>query len=78
LATSDLAGTITTILVPYVGRAVADTCVRATALSLGKTSDQLESLDLPRLEENIRRQLSPVAPMATIDNIIRQIQLEAA
>lgn len=78
MATDDLAQAITTILVPYVGKAIADTCVRATALSLGKTSDQLERVDLPSLEENIRRQLSPVAPMATIDNIIRQIQLEAA
>ena len=78
MATDDLAGAITTILIPYVGRAIADTCVRATALSLGKTSDQLERGDLPRLEENIRRQLSPVAPLATVDNIIRQILLEAA
>lgn len=78
MATDDLAQTIRTILVPYVGRAIADTCVRATALTLGKTSDQLEREDLPRLEENIRRQLSPVAPMVTIDNIIRQIELEAA
>lgn len=63
---------------PYVGRVIADTCVRATALSLGKTSDQLERGDLPQLEDSIRRQLSPVAPRVTIENIIEQIELEAA
>ena len=43
----------TKMLEPYVGRTVADTCIRATAIALGKTRDELAKTDLPRLEENI-------------------------
>lgn len=74
----DMVGAITDVLTPYIGRAVADTCVRATALSIGKTSDELSKEDLPQLEENIRRTLAPVAPLATIEGIIAEIELVAA
>lgn len=65
------------ILVPYVGEMVADTCVRATALSLGKTSDTLGPDDLPDLENSIRRLLAPVAPSAVIDSMLDQLSRAA-
>jgi len=61
------------VLEPYVGRVVADTCVRATALSLGKTSDSLGADDLPAVESNVRRLLSPIAPSSTVDALLGQI-----
>jgi len=73
-----LATTVTGILEPFVGPTVADTCVRATALALGKTSDSLDRSDLPRLEESVRKLLRPVAPAATIDSLISEIERAAA
>lgn len=69
-----LASTVTGILEPFVGPTVADTCVRATALSLGKTSDSLDRADLPRLEESVRKLLRPIAPAATIESLISEIK----
>lgn len=69
-----LAESVVNILEPYVGRMVADTCVRATALSMGKSADELVSEDVPTLESNVRRLLGPVAPHATIDAILLQIE----
>lgn len=62
------------MLEPLVGHMVADTCVRATALSLGKSSGDLVSEDLPALITNVRRLLSPVAPRETIDAIVLSIE----
>ncbi len=59
---------------PYVGDTVADTCVRGTALSLGKTVDDLSDDDLPALESSIRRLLGPVAPANVIDGLLAQIE----
>ncbi len=61
-------------LEPFVGATVADTCVRATALSLGKMSDELDTDDLSALEASIRKLLGPVAPPAAIDDAIVTIQ----
>ena len=61
-------------LEPYVGPTVADTCLRATALSLGKTSDDLGSSDIPALELRIRQLLAPVAPKAAIDDALATIE----
>lgn len=61
-------------LEPYVGRMVAETCVRATALSIGKTADTLEAADVPALEANIRKLLSPVAPQTAIDDILTNLE----
>ncbi|MBN2405572.1 MAG: hypothetical protein JXE06_08325 [Coriobacteriia bacterium] len=61
-------------LTPYVGEIVADTCVRATALSLGKTADDLDINDLAALEVNARRLLGPVAPREAIDGLIAEIE----
>jgi hypothetical protein len=55
---------------------VADTCVRATALSVGKTADSLTYEDLPGLEASIRRLLAPVAASATVDAVIQEIESE--
>lgn len=62
------------VLEPYVGRMVADTCVRATTLSLGKSADDLVTDDVSALEADVRRLLGPVAPHATIDNIMVLIE----
>ncbi|HEX9092882.1 MAG TPA: hypothetical protein VF902_02760 [Coriobacteriia bacterium] len=74
----EVASTLTGILEPYVGRMVADTCVRASALSIGKTSDVLSADDLPQIEQNIRRVLAPVASKAIVDDIIQQIERRVA
>lgn len=72
-----LAGAVHDALAPYVGDMVADTCVRATALSIGKTSDTLDRSDLPALEGNVRRLLAPVAPPNVIDLIVRELERSA-
>lgn len=59
---------------PLVGATAASTCVRATALSIGKTADDLGPADLGALEGNIRRLLGPIAPAGVIDDILRQIE----
>lgn len=69
---------VVSVLEPYVGRMVADTCVRATALSIGKTSDALEAADFASLESNVRRLLGSVAPVATIDRILTEIERSVA
>ena len=65
-----IAECMTSTLEHYVGRMAADTCLRATAISLGKTTDDLDRADLPTLDASIRRLLEPVAPRAAIDRII--------
>lgn len=64
-----------TALEPFVGPTVADTCVRATALSVGKMSDELNESDMPALESNIRRLLGPVAPVAAIDTALATVRM---
>lgn len=71
---ADVPDVIVSALSPYVGGMVADTCVRATALSLGKTRDTLTATDLPALEHNIRRLLDPVAPSETIERVLAEIR----
>ncbi|MDI6901614.1 MAG: hypothetical protein QMC79_07995 [Anaerosomatales bacterium] len=70
----DLRSVTVHVLGPLVGEMVADTCVRATALSLGKTADDLLPEDLPTLEANVRRLLGPIAPTSTIDSLIADIE----
>lgn len=62
---------------PLVGPVAASTCVRATALSMGKTSDDLTAADMPALEGSVRRLLGPVAPSNVINDLLAKIQ-EAA
>ena len=71
-----LAECATSALEPYVGRMVADTCIRATALSTGKTADSMTIDDLPGLEASIRRLLAPVAAAATIQAVVDEIARE--
>jgi len=71
---ADLADIAVNALVPYVGSMVADTCVRATALTLGKSRDTLCADDMPALAESIRRLLGSVAPAETIDRVIGEIE----
>lgn len=56
-------------LEPWVGRTVADTCVRATALASGKAVCDLGAEDIPMLRANIRRLLNPIAPSSVVDSI---------
>ncbi len=70
----ELATTAMSALEPLVGSMAASTCVRATALSLGKTADSLATEDLPALEENIRRLLGSIAPEGVIAEVIREIE----
>ncbi len=65
------------VLEPYVGHVVADTCVRATALSCGKTADTLDIADLEVLGNSVRRLLAPIAPSSTVDALIEKIGSEA-
>lgn len=65
---------IKSALEPYVGATVADTCLRATALSMGKTYDDLTADDMPALETSIRKLLAPVAPSAMIDSVMSDIR----
>jgi len=66
--------TVVRALVPYVGATVADTCVRATAISIGKSFDILTTEDLPALEERARRLLAPLLPKATIDRVVAEFR----
>lgn len=61
-------------LVPYVGQTVADTCVRGTAIVVGKTYDTLSGEDLPALEERARRLLAPLLPGDVIDRVMADIR----
>lgn len=69
-----IAEVVTGVLEPYVGRVVADTCVRATALSVGKTADALCAEDLASIEANVRRLLMPIASSSTVDGLIATIE----
>ena len=62
------------VLEPFVGRTVADTCVRATALSCGKLTDELVAEDLPAVEASVRRLLGPIASSSAIDEIVQEIR----
>lgn len=62
------------VLEPYVGRALADTCVRAGALSEGRLPDDLTREDLPCVEAVARKLLSAVAPEETIEVLLAEIE----
>ena len=61
-------------LEPYVGRTAADTCVRATALSAGKTAGELGVSDVPMLCESVERLLGPIIPSAALDRLVADIR----
>lgn len=61
-------------LTPYIGRMAADTCVRGTAVSIGKTFDTLTTDDADALAQRIRAVLAPLLPPDTIERLINQIR----
>lgn len=69
-----IAGRAVIALTPYVGRTAADTCVRATAVSIGKTFDDLSIDDIDALAGRIRRVLAPLLPPDTIERLIEEIR----
>lgn len=71
---AELAAVAMHALEPLVGPMAASTCVRATALSLGKTSDELSESDMPTLTQSIQRLLGPVAPATVIAHVIDDIE----
>jgi len=71
---SQVSVVVVEVLAPLVGATVADTCVRATAISLGKTSEDLAPEDLPTLTGSIERLLRPIAPSATVEALLAEIR----
>lgn len=72
-----VAGVVRSVLTPRVGASLAEMTVRATAISLGKSSEDLDSNDLPALIERARQMLSGVATTAHIDAAVAEIQTQA-
>lgn len=62
------------VLEPYVGRTVADTCVRATALAVGKTSSELGPGDMPALCASVERLLTPIVPSAALREVVAGVR----
>lgn len=62
------------VLSPYIGRVAADTCVRGTAVSIGKTFDTLTGDDGDELERRVRSVLMPLLPPETIARLIADIR----
>lgn len=62
------------VLSPYIGRVAADTCVRGTAVSIGKTFDTLTGDDGDELERRVRSVLLPLLPPETIARLIADIR----
>lgn len=73
-----IAGRVRSVLEPHVGRPLAEMAVRTTAISLGKTSDDLQESDLPALMRQTAYIMSGVATQACIDTALRQMALETA
>lgn len=71
---SGIAGQAVAALTPYIGRMAADTCVRGTAVSIGKTFDTLTGEDADALAYRIRAVLSPLLPPDTIERLIAEIR----
>ncbi len=65
-------------LEPWIGSVAADTCVRATALAVGKDLSEFGQADIASLCSNVRRLLAPIAPSTAVDGVIAQIQTGAA
>lgn len=68
------AESVRAILEPYVGHMSADTCIRATSLSIGKSFDTLDRADLPAIEASSRRMLASIVPSATLDGILLEME----
>lgn len=62
------------VLTPYVGATMADTCVRGTALTIGKTFDTLSNEDLPAIEDRARRMLAPLLPANSLERVLSEMR----
>lgn len=62
------------VLTPYVGRVAADTCVRGTAVSIGKTFDTLAGTDIDALAHRVRLVLAPLLSPDTIERLLAEIR----
>jgi len=70
--------TVVGALEPWIGSVAADTCVRATALAVGKDITEFGQSEVAALCANVRRLLSPVAPSSAVDGVIAQIEAGVA
>ncbi len=69
--------TVVDMLTPYLGATMADTCVRVTAIGLGKSLDTLEPQDIPHICDSIRQHLSGVATQDVIDDLVSELEAMA-
>lgn len=70
---ADIHDVATETLTPLVGRAMALVYVSKASLALGKTSDQLEREDVPRMLEEVRTMMAPFASRELIDAAVFDI-----
>ncbi len=73
-ATTRIAERAVRVLSPYVGPTLADTFVRGTAVSLGKTFESLTVEDATALEARARRTLRSLLPPDAIERVITDIR----
>lgn len=69
-----IAGSVRGVLAPHVGIPLAEIAVRTTAISLGKTAEDLDVSDIPALIERTRSIMSGVATSAAIDATLDEIR----
>ncbi len=62
------------VLEPYVGRVAADTCIRASALSVGKDPGTLDASDCEVLASSVRRMLGPMMTNTAMLTLLREIR----
>ena len=70
--------TVVGALEPWIGSVAADTCVRATAIAVGKDLSEFGQAEVAALCANVRRLLSPIAPSAAVDGVIAKIEMGIA
>jgi len=61
-------------LTPYVGAALAEMCIRTTAISLGKQTEDLSFGDMPALGKEVSRILTGLATKDQIDRLVREME----
>lgn len=62
------------IIEPHMGTVMSDTCIRAAAISIGKTYDDLMPQDIPRIKLKIRDSLRVLTAPQTVDTIMQEIE----
>lgn len=62
------------LLEPYLGPMVADTCVRGTAITLGKSFDTIDTTDVEAVAASVRRYLAGVATPAVINSVVDSLE----